>query len=182
MENKGFLFMRSYYDAINDFDMSNEQKGYFISAIMEYVFDGVEPQFDKGLYKGCWTLIKPTLDNSINRYNLAVENGKKGGAPKGNNNAKKTTEEQPKINLKTTEEQPKINLKKEKDMDKEKDKEKYKEIELQYRNKKEIEINNNTSNERVEDTDFNFDEWVNNRNTIVEEIKPIKQKNSVFDI
>jgi len=104
--NNGFVFLRSYYDAINDFDLSSEQKGIFLDAIFQYVFEGVEPQFEKGLFKGCWTLIKPTLDNSLSRYTAAVENGKKGGAPKGNNNAKK----QPK----TTQEQPKNNLNKEK--------------------------------------------------------------------
>lgn len=38
------------------------------------------------------------------------ENGSKGGAPKGNQNARKTTEKQPKNNPKTTEEQAKTNL------------------------------------------------------------------------
>ena len=40
-------------------------------------------------------LMKPNIDSSNNRYSASVENGKKGGAPKGNQNAKK---KQPKNN------------------------------------------------------------------------------------
>ena len=66
------------------------------------MFEDEETQFD-GLLSGIWINFKMPLDNS----KINIENGKKGGAPKGNNNAKKTTEhttqKQPKNNPKTTE-------------------------------------------------------------------------------
>ena len=67
---------------------------------------------------GLWLSLKPTIDSSIKKYIQSVENGKKGGAPKGNNNASK----QPKNNQKLTKEQPTINLDKDKDKDKDIDK------------------------------------------------------------
>ena len=62
------------------------------------MFESKEPELD-GLSKGIWINFKMPLDTSKTN----IENGKKGGAPKGNNNAKKTTEKQPKNNPKTTE-------------------------------------------------------------------------------
>lgn len=41
-----------------------------------------------------FALMKPSLDSAAKRYNASVANGKKGGAPSGNSNAKK----QPKNN------------------------------------------------------------------------------------
>lgn len=163
METNGFVFLRSYYDAINDFDLTPEQKGIFLDALFQYVFDGVEPQFEKGIYKGCWTLIKPTLDNSINRYRTSVENGKKGGAPKGTEPWNKGKKSEPKANLLLTENEPNTKLNK----DKEKDKEKEKDMD--------INMDNNM--------DFDFDTWVKTRKAEVEEKpKPIKTKSvSVFD-
>lgn len=161
MENNGFVFLRSYYDAINDFDLSPEQKGIFLDALFQYVFDGVEPQFEKGIYKGCWTLIKPTLDNSINRYRTSVENGKKGGAPKGTEPWNKGKKSEPKANPIPTQNEPITKLNK--DMDKEKDKE------------KEMDINMDN------DKDFDFENWIATRK-VEEQIKPSKTKSiSVFD-
>lgn len=58
-------------------------------AIFRYSFYSVEPEFSKKYLKGIWIPIKFNLDNSIDNHNKKVENGKKGGAPKGNNNARK---------------------------------------------------------------------------------------------
>ena len=168
MENKGFVFLRSYYDAMNDYDLDNEQKGIFLDAICQYVFDDVEPQFEKGVMKGFWTSIKPTIDGQINRYRTSVENGKKGGAPKGNSNAKKTTQEQPEINLKTTQEQPNINLK---GLEKNNLK---KEIEIEIEIEKEKEIEKEIENKNEIDN-WSYDELLKYRKAKVEVEKP-KQK------
>ena len=116
----GFVFYRSYWEAI-DCLPDDVSKCNIIKTICEYSLDGIEPNLE-GIEKSIWTLIKPTLESSIKRYKSSVENGKKGGAPKGNQNAKrKTTQEQPNNNLNTTQEQPKNNLNKDKDKDKDKD-------------------------------------------------------------
>lgn len=114
-ERKGFVFYTSFYEAITDKDVGltkTEQLDLFI-AISEYSLYGVIPELT-GRSKAMWILIKPQLDANNNRY----ENGKKGGAPTGNQNAKKTT----KNNLKTTKNNQK--QPKEKEKEKEKDKEK----------------------------------------------------------
>lgn len=116
MDNrKGFVFYRSFYEAITDKDVGltkTEQLDIFL-AISEYCLFGVVPELT-GRSKAMWILIKPQLDANNNRY----ENGTKGGAPKGNQNAKKTT----KNNLKTTKNNQKQPKEKEKEKDKEKEK------------------------------------------------------------
>ena len=82
-ERKGFVFYRSFYDAITDKDVGltkTEQLDIFI-AISEYCLLGVVPELT-GRSKAMWILIKPQLDANNNRY----ENGKKGGAPEGTQN------------------------------------------------------------------------------------------------
>ena len=58
--------------------------------------------------------MRPNILASLKRYKANRENGAKGGAPKGNQNARKN-------NRKTTENQPKNNLNKDKDRDKDKE-------------------------------------------------------------
>lgn len=114
-ERKGFVFYTSFYEAITDKDVGltkTEQLDLFI-AISEYSLYGVIPELT-GRSKAMWILIKPQLDANNNRY----ENGKKGGAPKGNSNAKKTT----KNNQKTTKNNQKQPKEKEKEKDKDKEK------------------------------------------------------------
>lgn len=116
--NNSFIFYASYYDAIKN--LPEEEQGNIYKILVEYAIAQKQPKKLSATAKACFILIKPFLDNSINKYNASVENGKKGGAPKGNANAKKqpknnpeTTQEQPKNNLKTTqhtsEKQPNIN-------------------------------------------------------------------------
>lgn len=98
---ESFVFYRSFYEALAQAPdtVFNE----VMHAICNYTLNGTETPLNQPLSPVVWTLIKPQLDANIRRY----ENGKKGGAPIGNKNAKKTTEKQPK----TTKKQPKNNLK-----------------------------------------------------------------------
>ena len=99
-----FVFYKSFYDAIKTMPDEVEQaKAY--KYIFEYVFEGKEPK-EKDFATAMFCMVKVNIDNAQKRYIASVENGKKGGAPKGNQNAKK----QPKNNLKTTQKQPKNNL------------------------------------------------------------------------
>ncbi len=84
MENKiqpkGIMMMKSYYDAINDLDDTDQI--IMFKAIMEFGFNGIEPNFDKKYLNGYWKLISPTLSKGIASYISKVENGKKGAAAK----------------------------------------------------------------------------------------------------
>jgi hypothetical protein len=82
-EITGFIFYRSFYEAIKKLE-NVEDRCVIYQAICEYSFYGTDPILD-GLKSIIWTLIKPQIDANIKKRIDA----KKGGAPKGNNNAKK---------------------------------------------------------------------------------------------
>ncbi len=94
MARESFVFYRSFYEAMKKLDIEVQAKVY--NAIFLYQFEGQEVELDV-IPGAIFSLIKPQLDANNNKY----ENGKLGGAPKGNQNAKK----QPKNNLK----QPNVN-------------------------------------------------------------------------
>jgi hypothetical protein len=106
------IILRSYLESIKD--LPDDKRLFFWESIIQYGLNGVEPTVN-GLEKSLWVSIKSSMDSNIRRYNTSVENGKKGGAPKGNKNAKKqpeTTQNNP-IQPKTI----KNNLNKDKDKD-----------------------------------------------------------------
>ena len=92
-----FLFYRSYIEAV---DKLSENRRYdFLHAIACYALDGEQPDFD-GAEDMAFGLMKANIDSCNKRYTASVENGKRGGAPKGNRNAfkKKITQKQPRNN------------------------------------------------------------------------------------
>lgn len=96
-----FIFYKSFYEGVKELDSVIQCEIY--NAIMEYEFNQNEVELS-GVAKAIFALIKPQLEANDKRY----ENGKKGGAPIGNSNAKKqpkTTKKQPKNNQK----QPNVN-------------------------------------------------------------------------
>ena len=101
MERESFVFYRSFYEGIKE--LPRDIQGEVLTAIIEYGLNGVTTENQKPITKAMFTLIKPQLDANNQRF----ENGKNGGAPKGNQNARK----QPKNNQETTEKQPKNNRK-----------------------------------------------------------------------
>jgi hypothetical protein len=100
-----FIFYRSFKESIKDLDDKDKLTMY--EAISDYALDMEEPELS-GFPKALFSLIKPQLDANWRRYQNGVkggEHGHKGGAPKGNKNAKKgkeTTPNQPQDNGKTT--------------------------------------------------------------------------------
>ena len=56
-------------------------------TIFDYAFEGIAPGADSNaVAKALFIAIKPVIDNAHNRYDACVENGRKGGAPKGSRN------------------------------------------------------------------------------------------------
>lgn len=100
----GFTFFVSYYEGLKQVPEEYRLEAY--EAIMDYVFEGVEPSDDVSPWvQIVFQMAKPTIDSGL----ISKENGKKGGAPKGNKNAQKsekTTEIEEENNLKTTETTP----------------------------------------------------------------------------
>ncbi len=97
MNRDSFVFYRSFYEAIHRIN-DKELKADIFEAICELALNNSEIPIENGVGLAIISLIKPQLVANNKRY----ENSKKGGAPKGNQNAKK----QPKNNKK----QPNVNV------------------------------------------------------------------------
>ena len=96
-----FVFYASFYEAIRVLPLDSQARIY--DAIFKFAFENVEAELD-GVDLAVFLLVKPQILANRVKY----ENGCKGGAPKGNQNArKKTTENQPTNNQDTTKTQPK---------------------------------------------------------------------------
>lgn len=94
MSSKGFVFMESYYDAMEE--LEPEDRHALLDAILDYVFRDKEPDLEP-MQRMAFKLIRPNIDASLARYSANVENGKKGGRPKGAKNPTKT-QKKPKQN------------------------------------------------------------------------------------
>lgn len=93
------VLYRSIAEAIKEYPKSKQLSALW--AVIDYGLDGKEYEGD-GLAKSAFLIAKPLIDVNNKRY----ENSKKGGAPRGNQNARK----QPKNNQKTTKKQPNVNV------------------------------------------------------------------------
>lgn len=113
-EITGFVFYKSFYEAVKQLQNA-EDKCIIYQAICDYSFYDLEPTLE-GITAIIWTLIKPQIDANIKKRN----DGKRGGAPKGNNNAKK----QPKTTIVDLENNHRLNQKQPKENDNDNDKEK----------------------------------------------------------
>lgn len=105
----GFVFYRSFAEALNALPKAEKEKA--LDFIINYALDDLEPEEAEGVAVAVFKLVKPQIDANNKRF----ENGCKGGAPLGNQNARK----QPKT-TENNQKQPKEKVK-----DKVKDKDKY---------------------------------------------------------
>lgn len=97
-QRDSFIFYRSFFEAIEEVEAESQLPIY--RAIAMYALDKKEPKLT-GLGKVLWRLIKPQIDANWQRFENGCkggEHGFKGGAPMGNQNARK----QPQNNPKTT--------------------------------------------------------------------------------
>ena len=79
MKEYGFVMLPSYYEALQGLD--DDTRLLMYDTIFRYVFDDVDPDLPPLLY-GYFALIKSSIDASVRRYKAAVENGRRGGRPK----------------------------------------------------------------------------------------------------
>lgn len=89
---KGVLIQPSFYEAMKS--LPDGERLALYDSICEYSLNGKEPENLSPIANSLFVLMKPNIDSSNRRYRASVENGKKGGAPVGNQNARK----QPKNN------------------------------------------------------------------------------------
>ena len=91
----GYIFFASFHESTKDLD--DTKYGKLMRTVNEYAFSEIEPNF-AGVLKVAFGLIKPQIDANKRKragYIKSVEDGKKGGAPKGNKNAAKKQPKQP---------------------------------------------------------------------------------------
>lgn len=86
-QRDSFVFYRSFYEATKKFDY--ETLGKFYQALCEYALNQKEPQFENPMLEAIFVLVRPNVDANYHKW----LNSLKGGAPKGNQNAKKKVSE-----------------------------------------------------------------------------------------
>lgn len=107
-----FIFYRSFFNSLEK--CPSEIQLPLFKAIARYALDYSEPDFSDSSHEhfaeAVWEGIKPQLQSNYVKFIngcKGAEFGKLGGAPKGNQNARKSTPKQPRINPKTT---PNVNV------------------------------------------------------------------------
>ena len=107
---ESFVFFKSFYDAIAEIPAKYQPAIY--AAVCRYSLYGEIPELD-GVTKAMFILMKANIDASEKKYNAAIENGKKGGRPKRENEETEAspseTEVKPNENRTETEKKPKHN-------------------------------------------------------------------------
>ena len=99
-----FVFYKSFYEAIHKVQ-DKSLKADIFEAICELALNENVIELDDTVGAIIMSLIKPQILANNERY----ENGKKGGAPKGNQNAKKQLK-QPMVDFKNNSKQPNVNV------------------------------------------------------------------------
>ena len=89
-----FLFRKSWWDIIKN--LPTEQRSEVIDIITQYMFEGIEPQFEEltAVSMAVQFIIRDIARDKeyyTDTTEKRKEAGKLGGAPKGNQNARKTT-------------------------------------------------------------------------------------------
>ena len=93
-EKRSFVFYDSFLSAMKHLNDAEFRE--CVLKIRDYALDGVDEESSSPMVNVIMALAKPNLDSARRRYMASVENGKKGaeygklgGAPKGNQNARK---------------------------------------------------------------------------------------------
>ena len=93
-EKRSFVFYDSFLEAMKHLNDAEFRE--CVLKIRDYALDGVDEESSSPMVNVIMALAKPNLDSARRRYMASVENGKKGaefgklgGAPKGNQNARK---------------------------------------------------------------------------------------------
>ena len=93
-EKRSFVFYDSFLEAMKH--LSDAEFRECVLKIRDYALDDIDEESESPYVNIILALVKPNLDSARRRYMASVENGKKGaeygklgGAPKGNQNARK---------------------------------------------------------------------------------------------
>ena len=93
-DKKSFVFYDSFLSAMKHLNDAEFRE--CVLKIRDYALEGIDEESESPMVNVIMAMAKPNLDSAKRRYMVSVENGKKGaefgklgGAPKGNQNARK---------------------------------------------------------------------------------------------
>ena len=93
-EKKSFVFYDSFLSAMKHLNDAEFRE--CVMKLRDYALEGIDEESESPMVNVIMAMAKPNLDSARKRYIASVENGKKGaefgklgGAPKGNQNARK---------------------------------------------------------------------------------------------
>lgn len=112
MERDSFIFYRSFWEALRQ--CPDDVRLQLYDAIADFALNFQKPSSLDGVAAIVFPLIEPQIAANNKRYINGLKGkdfGIKGGAPKGNKNAKKSTPKEEQINPKKQPKQPQINPK-----------------------------------------------------------------------
>ncbi|MCM1166404.1 MAG: DUF6291 domain-containing protein [Ruminococcus sp.] len=96
MAKNNIIFYRQWWEAIRELTPAQQAAAY--DSLLQYAFDGIEPT--DAVIRAVTAPMRESINREIENYERICErnrmNGMKGGAPKNNNNARKTTQNNPK--------------------------------------------------------------------------------------
>lgn len=111
MSNNSFVFYQSFYDAVKEFD--NDTIAEFFKMVCDFALTGVYEESENKVAKALFIMTLPQIEANQKRREYA----KKGGAPKGNTNAKidskksaKSAKKQPMVDLENNKKQPMVDF------------------------------------------------------------------------
>lgn len=105
MTPDSIVFYRSFFEAIKSIPDSGARLQAY-EAILDYAFDGTTNKDISPFANIVLEMAKPQLDANAKRR----QNGSKGGAPAGNQNAKKNNQKQPTVEFENNQKQPNVNV------------------------------------------------------------------------
>lgn len=85
-----FPTWRRYLQLFREGELSNEALGALYYAMMEYQFEGTQPERLPTEAKVYWLFIQKDLDHARQKYETSVLNGRKGGRKKGKKEPEET--------------------------------------------------------------------------------------------
>lgn len=92
MKKNDVLIHFEWFDLYEESELTDEEITELIFAAIRYVKDDENPKLKDRALKAVWSTMKSRIDHDIELYKTKSDNGRRGGAPKGNKNAAKTTE------------------------------------------------------------------------------------------
>lgn len=84
MSRDSIVFFRTFMEVLEN--LPPEQYKEVCSMLLHYAFDDIEPTEGNPLVLALFASFRAQIDYNINRYEDYIENGKRGGAPKGSRN------------------------------------------------------------------------------------------------